>query len=167
MGNMFGFEVEASLKKLPTQRSGLAARLMSRWSALGLSVVGLATSAMPAGAVTNFTTDAQNVGSGVWMIAVLGVIVAGVIAIAAILASQQGKFTKGIELFLTVVSAVLISGQITQWGTDQGTQRATTVAALFAGIPGQTGTTTSAFSADAMADLTDGQIVFTIPVKTN
>ena len=89
--------------------------------------------------VTNFTTDASNVGSGVYMIAVLAVVIGTIIALAIIVASPQGKFTKGIELFLTVVLGVLIVGQINSWATSQGTGRAALVAALFNGLPGDNG----------------------------
>ncbi len=104
--------------------------------------------------VTNFTTDASAVGSGVYAIALLAVVVVGVIAVAAIIGSQQGKFSKGIELFFTVVLGVLVVGQLNSFATAQAAQRTTLVGALFNGIPGaQGGGNTSAMTAQTLEQL--------------
>lgn len=138
------------LSKAVKGGQGLVKRTVAATTA---ALASAALVAQQAQAVTNFTTDASNVGSGVWMIATLAVVIVGVIAVAFVLGSQQGKFAKGIELFVTVVAGVLIVGQLTSWAEVQGAGRAGVITALFAGIPGQTGTTTSAFSVDGLDSL--------------
>jgi hypothetical protein len=105
----------------------------------------------PVLAATDLTTQGSAIGSGVYGIAVLAVVVVGIIAVAVILASNQGKFLKGIELFLTVVLGVVIVGQLNSWGTAQAAQRTTLVAALFNG--GQGGGTTAAMTEDTLNQL--------------
>ena len=109
--------------------------------------------AAPVRAATDLTSQGSAIGSGVYAVAVLAVVVVGIIAVAVIVGSNQGKFNKGIELFFTVIIGVVIVGQLNSWATGQATQRTTLVAALFNGIPGANGGTTTAMTADTLDQL--------------
>jgi hypothetical protein len=107
----------------------------------------------PVLAATDLTNQGSAIGSGVYAVASLAVVVVGIIAVAGILASQQGKFAKGIELFFTVIIGVVVVGQLNSWATGQATQRTTLVAALFNGIGGGGTGTTTAMTVDTLNEL--------------
>lgn len=140
------YQAQANKEKSLTKTSGsYIAAILAAPLILSLSLPA------PVLAATDLTTQGSAIGSGVYGIAVLGVIVVGIIATGVILISTQGKFLKGIELFLTVVLGVVIVGQLNSWGTAQAAQRTTLVAALFNG--GQGGGTTAAMTEDTLNQL--------------
>jgi hypothetical protein len=148
---------KTSKQRSPTMSTNLSSLkiLKSPYIAPALAAPLILSLSLPAPvlAATDLTNQGSAIGSGVYAVASLAVVVIGIIAVAGIIGSQQGKFAKGIELFFTVIVGVVIVGQLNSWGTAQAQQRTTLVAALFNGIGGGGTGTTTAMTADTLNDL--------------